>query len=191
MNPIYTIGYEKSKVEDLISTLTNNSIDVVVDVRSIPYSKYYPSYNKEYFGKKLHDNNIKYLFMGDKLGAKNFSLDTVEGSNKIDYSKIRMKKTFQEGINRLHNGIKKFNICLFCSEKDPIFCHRNILICKELKGYEVLHLYVYEETETSTDAENRLLTLHGLEQDDMFLNHNDRLEKAYELQSYKIAFEAE
>ncbi len=100
---------------------------------------------------------------------------------------------FQEGIARLLKGMEKFSIALMCAEKDPINCHRTILICKNLKKYQIQinHIIDANTFENHTETESRLLTLFHLENPDLFMNEAQRLTEAYSRQEEKIAYVAE
>ena len=187
---VYTIGYSSFNISNFIRILFENKIDYIVDVRSSPFSSYYSDYNKESLKVSLKQKDIGYVFLGDNLGARIKAPECYDNYGKAVYEKISVHPIFLEGINRLKIGIEKYRISLLCAEKDPINCHRNILICKNLKSEDIniYHILPFGKIEKNDDTEKRLLKLFGLENDDMFLSYTERLENVYKLQGTKIAF---
>ena len=139
---IYTIGHSNQDVEGLIELLKRNSIEVVADVRSSPYSKYASQFNRKEIQKNIQDNGIKYLFMGSEIGGKPVDLQFYDSAGYVLYSKIAESPEFIEGIERLLKGIKQYKVTLMCSEENPEACHRRLLIGRVLSdhGVEVLHI---------------------------------------------------
>ena len=137
---VYTIGYSgyHQNTERFVSDLKAHGINAIVDVRTSPYSRYSPEYNRETISAILKASGIHYLFMGDKLGARpNDTSCYVNGA--VDYDKILESKCFRDGINRVVDGAQKgYLISLMCAEKDPICCHRNILVAHALASQGIV-----------------------------------------------------
>jgi uncharacterized protein (DUF488 family) len=189
---IHTIGYAAHTVESFIAALEKFNITAIADVRSQPYSKFKPEFNKANLKKVLINNGIEYVFLGDNIGARIKAPECYK-NGQVDYDLISKHPLFQEGVDRLLKGMKKFSIALMCAEKDPINCHRTILICKNLKKYQIqiYHIVDANTFENHTETELRLMKLFHLEQPDLFMNEAQRLEEAYSLQEEKIAYVAE
>jgi uncharacterized protein (DUF488 family) len=185
---IHTIGYATHNIDSFIGALKKFNITAIADVRSQPYSKFKPEFNKEILKKVLVSNGIEYVFLGDKIGARIKAPECYKGG-KANYELISKHSLFQEGIDRLLKGMKKFSIALMCAEKDPINCHRAILICKHLKKYElqIYHILDGDTLENQSDTEFRLMKLFHLEQPNLFIQDSERLEEAYSRQEDKIA----
>ena len=144
----YTIGHSNISSDQFIELLKNYKIDCLVDARSIPYSKYATQFNKENINNELIKNHIKYIFMGNLIGEK---IDDAEYliNEKVDYTKLREKPEFQEGIERIIDGIKKdYKIAIMCSEKEPAHCHRYHSISKELKKSGVFVIHILQDGKT-------------------------------------------
>jgi uncharacterized protein (DUF488 family) len=190
MNNLYTIGYAAfDNINLFIKALKNNSIDAIADVRSVPLSGYKPDFSKDYLEKYLKKNNIKYVFLGDNCGARIKDPSCyVEGY--VSYEKIKESSVFKHGIDRILNGLNKYSVALLCAEKDPIYCHRDILVCRNLKPFNINIQHIISDVivETNTSAENRLLTEFNLNSTDFFMSDNDRLNLAYDQQGKKIAY---
>ncbi len=143
MSQIFTIGHSTDTIESFIEYLKHYQIDTIVDVRSIPYSRFANQFNKEQLSDSLKKKNIVYIPMGNNLGARYEEKELLFEDGKVDFSKVVITKRFQEGIYRVETGIKKgYKIALMCSEKNPIECHRFSLISNYLhkKGYVVNHI---------------------------------------------------
>jgi uncharacterized protein (DUF488 family) len=139
---ILTIGYGNQSVATVIDRLVNENIQYLIDVRSMPYSKYKPDFSRESLSIDLSRNNIKYLFMGDTLGGRPKDVGCYT-QGKVDYEKVRSKDFFIRGMERLKKAYSQnLSICLFCSEGHPGHCHRSKLIAAALsdEGIEVNHI---------------------------------------------------
>lgn len=139
---IYTIGHSNHKIEKFIQLLQNHGIDCICDVRSTPYSRFAGQYNRENLKVILEKHNIRYLFFGEEFGARREEKNLLT-DGLVDFEKVAKSEKFLSGIIRIEDGIKKgYNIALMCSEKEPIECHRTILVSRNLnsKGIEVQHI---------------------------------------------------
>ncbi len=142
-NSIFTIGHSNADLEDIITLLKKYHIQVLVDIRSTPYSKYVPQANREIIDCRAEKEGIKYVFMGELLGGK--SKGTAIKHDELDnpdYSGLANTDHFQEGLHRLLEGAHKYTVCIMCSEEDPSRCHRGLLVSRELvkMGVEIRHI---------------------------------------------------
>ena len=154
----YTIGHSNSDIQSFVGLLNKFKINCLVDVRSIPYSKYSAQFNREQLKVKLNDLSINYLYFGDTLGGK-IIISPEINKDSIDLSQVRNLKPFQESIIELHKKINTNNrIVIMCSEKDPLSCHRFFLISYSLSllGIEVEHILKDGTSISNTDLENEL-----------------------------------
>jgi len=143
MKKIFTIGHSTNTIENFIESLKNYQINTIVDVRSIPYSRFANQFNKEQLSASLKKVNILYIPMGNNLGARYEEDELLFEDGKVNFSKVVATNQFQEGIDRIKTGIEKsYKIALMCSEKNPIECHRFSLISNYLykKGYNINHI---------------------------------------------------
>jgi uncharacterized protein (DUF488 family) len=192
MNELFTIGYSKHSLESFLATIQKFGINAIVDVRSVPFSKFKPDFNKDTLHNYLKSNSIEYVFLGNECGAR-FDDATCYRNGKVDYKLISKHRRFQEGLNRIQEGLKKYKIALMCAEKDPINCHRMILICRNLKdvGIRICHVLDNDEVETQFESEKRLLKLFKFDQQELFRTEQEQLKQAYDNQSEKIAYREE
>lgn len=187
---IFTIGYSSFSLEAFIETLKKYKISAVADVRSTPYSQFKPEFNRESLKEELSKNNIAYVFLGEECGARvNDPNCYING--KVDYDLVAKSQKFKAGIERIKRGMEKYKIVLMCAEKDPITCHRTILICRNLHyaSVQINHILSDGRCENHKDSELRLLKLFNLSDPDLFRSDEQRLNDAYSRQGEKIAYE--
>jgi uncharacterized protein (DUF488 family) len=140
---LYSIGHGNQSEESFIKLLKEHAIDFVGDVRSIPYSKYNPHFNREQLKPALAENGIRYLYMGDQLGGRPGDPGCYNANGKIDYSILSEKDFFKEGIRRLVVAAQKnIRLAIMCSETDPEKCHRSKLIGKVLAQERIQLLHI-------------------------------------------------
>lgn len=187
---LFTIGHSNHVIEHFISMLKSNDIKAIVDVRSSPYSKFTPQFNREVLKKTLQDKGIYYVFLGKELGARRSERECYSGT-KVSYRKVANSKSFQEGLMRLREGALKMRVSIMCTEKDPLSCHRTILVAHYGRKYfsEVRHILEDGTIETGQHADNRLLKEYKLDVEDFFNPLEERMSIAYEKRAEKIAYE--
>ncbi len=192
LSQIYTIGHSIHSIEAFLALLARHNIDVVADVRSVPYSRWQPQYNREAIRSALREHNIRYGFFGAELGARSDDRNCYEGG-RVRYDRLAATALFQSGINRLRRGISDHRIALMCAEKEPLECHRTILVGRRLEeeGVRVIHILADGRTEAHSEAMKRLATGLGLPEHDLFMSSAELKDRAYEMQEEKIAFAAE
>jgi uncharacterized protein (DUF488 family) len=182
---IYTIGYSAFDIDAFVCILKRYNITAVSDVRSLPYSKFKSDYNREYLSKKLKENDIQYVFLGDNLGAR-FEDKSVYINGTVSFDLASKLDSFKIGVQRLVEGSKKYTIAILCAEKDPIECHRSILIAKNISSiFNVLHIHGVSSIESQKQLEHRLEKRFGFDQAVLF---GDTLKMAYDKQASKIAY---
>jgi uncharacterized protein (DUF488 family) len=130
---IYTIGYAGFSFDEFIEELLSRNITALIDVRSVPYSKYYKKFSKEALTEGLKKYNITYMNFKEEFGARN---------GEVDFECFTKTPIFKKGIDRINNGVKKgYNIILMCAEKDYRKCHRKTIAEKlNEEGYDIVHI---------------------------------------------------
>ena len=189
---LFTIGHSIHNAEYFLTLLQKHHITAIADVRSNPYSKFAPQFIQENIRRTLHDVHISYVFLGKELGAR--SPDAACYINgKVQYVRLAQQKIFIEGAKRVMNGMSKYRIALMCAEKDPIECHRALLVARYFfnQGIEVSHILADGSLETHEALEERLLKVHKMAENDLFLSQADRLSQAYLRQEDKVAYQDE
>ena len=188
----YTIGHSDLPVEAFIYFLKKAKVEIIIDVRSSPYSKYQTQFNREDISQKLNQENIEYHYMGDTLGGRYSSPEFLMTDGTVDYEKVSTTQKFSSGLEEVIKFIHAGRtVSLMCSEKDPLRCHRFVLISKNLQksGIEVIHLCPELIQKTQTELENELLNQNGLKgQKTLLGNDSDKIDLSYKRLNKKIGF---
>jgi uncharacterized protein (DUF488 family) len=185
---IFSIGHSNHSIDKFLSLLESSKITMIVDVRSAPFSRMFPQFNQETLKRSLSDNSIGYLFLGDQIGGRsNDPGDYMDG--QVLYKALANKEAFKTGMERLKEGSAKYRIALMCSEKEPLDCHRTLLVSQALASSDIVvgHIHADGTVEVHGDALVRLLSLHNLSSPDLFSDDTGRVQEALTLQEKKIA----
>src|SRR6476469_4480795 len=134
---IFTIGHSNLSIEAFVLLLQQHGITAVADVRSHPFSRYLPHFNKSEIKASLSSVGIQYVFLGKELGARPEDLSCYDSSGKALYDRIAATTLFSQGIQRLLKGAANYKISLMCAEKDTITCHRTILVCHQVREFNL------------------------------------------------------
>ena len=139
---LYSIGHSNHSVSELIQLLHQHGVQIVADVRTQPYSRFSPHFNKDALREELKISGIGYVFLGAELGGRPTGDHFYDGEGHVRYDRLSRSKLFTDGLSRLVSGALKHRVSMLCSEGDPSTCHRHLLISRVLhdQGIEVLHI---------------------------------------------------
>jgi uncharacterized protein (DUF488 family) len=142
MSNVYTIGHSAHAWEAFAALLKAHGIDVVVDIRSTPYSRFAPQFDHEVLERKLAECGVKHLFLGAELGGRPNAPEYYDRRGHVLYGRMTGNREFLAGIERLERGIAGYRVALLCGEEDPAHCHRRLLVGRVLaeRGHELLHI---------------------------------------------------
>lgn len=187
-DPIYTIGHSNHLIGNFVELLIRHDITAVCDVRSAPYSRRNPQFNRESLRNELRHHGIEYIFLGEELGARTNDLSCYR-NGKVQYGLLSQTTLFRRGLERVRKGLEKFRIALMCAEKDPIQCHRTILVARNLvaEGVPVRHILSSGEIENQEQVEERLLDSLNMSSSDLFRSRDEMIRDAYRMQGNAIA----
>jgi uncharacterized protein (DUF488 family) len=188
---VYTIGHSNGTVERLVGLLRLHAITAVADVRSQPYSRFNPQFNRETLAIELKNSGLEYVFLGQELGARSED-PACYRKGRAQYSLIARTAVFERGIQRLLAGMDRFQVTLMCAEKEPLACHRSILISRSLqeRGVRVRHILEDGSVEDHETSLLRLLELHGMQDTHLFHSRDELIAIAYEKQAEEIEYSA-
>jgi uncharacterized protein (DUF488 family) len=196
MKEVFTIGHSNHSLEHFTGLLRSQNISVICDVRSSPYSKYSPQFNKDIIARAMSDVDIEYVFLGRELGARRTEKSCyVEGQARYDL--IARLPVFQKGLEQVLQRIETRVTVLMCSEADPLTCHRTILLCRELmkicSDLRITHILGDGTTETHEHAQERLIKSYKLQRElfGELTTVSGLAKRAFDLQSEKLACEKE
>jgi uncharacterized protein (DUF488 family) len=186
---IYTVGHSTHTIEKFLDLLEKNGVTAIADVRSSPFCRHTPQFNKDTLSAELKKHGIAYVFVGKELGARSDDASCYEGG-KVRFACLANTSTFKNGIERVLNGAQKYRVALMCAEKEPLDCHRTLLVSRELEklGVSIVHILPDGNTEEQPQTMSRLLDLVRLPQMDMFLSRDELVTIACELREQKIAY---
>ena len=156
--------------------LTRHGVTAVADVRSAPYSRFNPQFNREQFAGSLKASGFRYSYLGRELGGRSDDLSCYE-CGRIRYDRLACTPVFRDGLERILRGAKQYRIALMCAEKEPLDCHRVLLVGHELdkQGVEVAHILADGTLEPHANTMARLLAELGFETEgDLFNRHRAR-----------------
>lgn len=185
---IYTIGHSNHPIEHFLSLLQRHGIALLADVRSTPYSRFNPQFRRDELAAALRGNGVQYLFLGQELGARSKDRACYDDAGRVSYRKLAETELFRRGIERLLAASPTHTTAIMCAEKDPLDCHRTILVARALgsRGESVSHILANGEIETHPEAMVRLRAKLDLTADDLF--GGDLNERAYEMRGKEIAY---
>lgn len=186
---IFTIGHSTHSTGKFLELLLRHGITAIADVRSQPYSRVNPHFNRENIGSALKGVGLGYVFVGKELGARTTDQDCYL-NGKVQYDRLAATRLFQEGLQRIADGSLRHRIALMCAEKDPLTCHRTILVCRHLValGLDVQHILDDGSLESHNDAMTRLMDELGMTGADLFQSRADLEREAYSRRGDQIAY---
>lgn len=193
MNPmLYTIGHSNHDIATFIGLLKQHGVSALCDVRSHPYSRFVPQYSRDALKVAIANSGITYVFLGKELGARSENPSCYR-QGKVQYDRLALEPKFAEGLQRVRQGMDRYCLALMCAEKDPLDCHRALLVARRLheSGLAVSHIRADGTLESQQDLESRLLALCKLPEGDMFKGREEFLSEAYLIQGERVAYQDE
>lgn len=173
MRPIKTIGHSNHPIERFVDLLKAGGVERLVDVRSMPWSRRFPQFGRERLARSLAEAGIAYAWEGEALGGK-----PKAGGG---YDELAARPEFKDAVGRLIEASTDTSLCLMCAEKEPLDCHRTVLVSRRLaeRGAPVEHLLADGTVRPHIDIEEALLDKSGGGVD-LFEDRTTRLARAYE-----------
>jgi uncharacterized protein (DUF488 family) len=141
--PLLTFGYGSRSESDILALLAQHGVKYLVDVRSVPWSRYRPEFSQDRLASSVRVHGVRYLFMGNELGGRPDDPDCYDDDGRVDYRACERRPAFREGIARLQGAWRAgHSLALMCSEGRPEDCHRTKLVAAALveAGVEVRHI---------------------------------------------------
>lgn len=195
---LYTVGHSNQSQEEFLELVKRHDINCIVDVRSVPASKFTPQFNMESLKWYLRTNGIQYLHFGDEFGARR--TDCLDAEGQVNFELAVKTPSFKRGVERLMNGLHKdFHISLMCSEANPLECHRFSLISRYFSdnGLDVQHILKNGELASHVSLEKEMIDeylqskKHRLSEiDQLFGSYTkeDQRRDAYRLKNKEIGY---
>jgi uncharacterized protein (DUF488 family) len=186
---VLTIGHSNHTTDRFIELLCQHHVTAVADVRSSPYSQMHAQFNREALAAALKQDGIAYSFLGKELGGRPADKTCYE-NGRVQYRRVAATAIFRSGLDRILAGVQSYRIALMCAEREPLECHRALLVTPELEkaGIKVLHVHADGRTESHSDAMARLLDLFRLADEDLFRSRSELIEEACYRQQERVGF---
>ena len=186
---VFTIGHSTHSAEAFLGLLRQHGVDTVADVRSAPFSRFNPQFNRESLEQFLKASGVQFLFFGREVGARSEDRSCYE-NGRVQYARLAQTPLFQSGLDRILQGAGRFRIALMCAEKEPLECHRTLLVARALvaRGQPVLHIHSDGRLETHEAAMERLFDVTGVPKEDLFRSREELLAEALARQERHIAY---
>ncbi len=201
MGDLFTIGHSQHTPDKFVSLLKKYNVNYVLDVRSTPYSKYAEQFNKENIFLLLKKVGIQYSFMGKFFGARPTELSLYSAEGYLDFEKVAQSERFNKGMQSVILGLERGNrIALMCTEKDPIDCHRAIMVSRSFdkNGIKVSHILSNGTIQTQKELDNRLLELYFPDRGQLsifnytnIMSEEDYIKQAYHKRNEEIGYRIE
>ena len=187
---VFTIGHSNHSSERFLALLHGAGITAVADVRSIPQSRRWPHLSRARIERWLADAGIAYVFLGAELGGRPAD-PALMREGRPDYDLMAATPPFQAGLERVLEGAERHRIALMCAEREPLDCHRFLLVSRRLhdRGVPLRHILADGSIEAHETTEVRLLQQTGVAVDALFADlppPRHAVARAYEIRSGKI-----
>jgi len=189
-DPVFTIGHSNHSLPRFLSLLSAHGVTAVADVRSRPYSRRHPHFNRTQLAESLPAAGIAYVFLGDALGGRPDDASCyIDG--QVQYALVAGTPVFQAGLARLLEGASSYRIAVMCAEQDPLLCHRTLLVARQLssRGVGVEHILASGELESQSGVDARLVGESQL--GELLGSREELIEEAYRRRAAAAAWKPE
>lgn len=186
---IFTIGHSTHTIERFVALLAQHGVTALADVRSAPYSRIAPQFRRDTLAASLQASGIAYVFLGRELGARRDEPEVYDG-DIARYERVARTEAFERGMQRVEQGAARYCVALMCAEKDPITCHRALLVARQLslRGHAIEHIREDGAAESAAAFEERLLAAAGVAAVDLFRSRAEIVDEAYRIHGERMAY---
>ena len=187
---VLTIGHSTHTIEKFLSLIEAHSVKAVADVRSAPYSRRHPQFSRDPLRQVLEEHGIMYLFCGQELGARPEDPMCYDENGRVHYRRLAGTSLFRSGIDFIVREAWDRRVALLCAEKEPLECHRTLLVARELvtRGLPVSHIHADGHLETQLEALARLPAMLKMPETDLYRSQEELIEEACASQEKRIAY---
>jgi uncharacterized protein (DUF488 family) len=184
---LLTAGHSNQPADQFLTTVKHAGVTLIADVRSVPFSRRFPWFSSRTLAERLHSRGIGYAMFGDVLGGRPSDL-AFYCDGVADYEAMAGRAEFRAGLDRVAEEMGRHRVCLMCSEREPLDCHRCLLVGRALarRGISIGHILSDGMIEPHAATEDRLLSITG-KPEDLFHERPQRLAEAYRRRACKVA----
>ena len=182
---LLTIGHSNLPADQFLGLLKAAAVTAIADVRSVPFSRRFPWFSSRTLADRLHGHGIAYFAMGDALGGRPVN-PALYRDGIADYEAMAATPEFRDGLDRVAAEARHHRLCLMCSEREPLECHRCLLVGRALSegGVAVGHILADGSVELHATTIQRML---GLTKGKADLFGGQSLDEAYRRRAHKVA----
>lgn len=186
---LFSIGHSNIPAERFLGLLHDAGVNAVADVRSAPFSRFFPWFSQKPLAARLAETSVTYTFMGDTMGGRPRD-ERLYCDGVADYEAMAAQADFRGGLQRLIDTAAQARVCLLCAEREPLDCHRCLLVARRLaeRGLATGHILHDGTIEPHATTEQRLLALDGGGCDLFAAGQASRLAAAYRRRARAVAF---
>ncbi len=186
---LFSIGHSNTPADRFVALIRNAGVTAVADVRSTPLSRFFPWFSRKPLEQRLAAEGMRYHWYGDTLGGRPRDRSLYR-DGAADYEAMARTPEFQHGLGRLQDDIRQHRVCLMCAEREPLDCHRCLLISRALgeRGLAVGHILHDGTIEPHAATEQRLIDWAATEDDLFVTGQGQRLAAAYRRRARAVAF---
>jgi uncharacterized protein (DUF488 family) len=186
---LLTIGHSNLQADQFLALLRSHGVTAIADVRSVPFSRRFPWFSSRALSERLHSKGIAYVMVGDALGGRPAN-PALYRDGIADYEAMAATPDFRAGLDRVIAEMAQHRVCLMCSEREPLDCHRCLLVGRVMaqRGWSIGHILGDGSIEPHSATEERLLAgLRPGTGSDLFGDRESRLAEAYRHRARRIA----
>ena len=187
---VLTVGHSNHPIDRFFDLVAGHGVNALVDVRTSPFSRFAPQFNKEALAASARERGLAYVFLGRELGGRPSDPRLVDANGVADYVGMARTAEFADGIARVMQGLGKgYRIALTCSERCPTECHRCLLVARQIgaEGVRTAHILFDGRREEQVETEARILTLAG-KSASLFEDAGSVLDEAYAKRARMVAW---
>ena len=189
-DPIFTVGHSNHSPDVFLGLLSRHRIAILADVRSAPYSRFSPHFDRAALADALGAQGVGYAYLGRELGGRPDDPACYE-DGRVSFERVARTNGFRAGLAKVADAAARGRVALMCAEKEPLDCHRTLLVAHALdgEGVPVAHILADGGLEPHVAAMERLMAAFDLEPDgDLFRSPEETMAQAIALRSRRIAF---
>ena len=177
---VLTVGHSNHEPQAFLALLARHGVTALGDVRSAPWSRFNPHFNRKALSASLSAAGIAYVWLGRELGGRPDNPACYEDGD-LRYDRLARTALYRQGIARVLRGAAEHRLALMCAEKDPLHCHRALLVSRSLEdeGLEIAHILADGSLEPHDSVMDRLLAARRPE-DDLFAERKSRADRIAE-----------
>ncbi|HET8719752.1 MAG TPA: DUF488 domain-containing protein [Candidatus Nitrosotenuis sp.] len=128
---IFAVGHSTREIKSFLELLKAHSIDLLVDIRTIPRSRHNPQFNEENLKKALKDNTIDYIHLTGLGGLRHPHKDSINygwrNASFRGFADYMQTEEFESSLEELIDLGKKHVVAIMCAEGNPFRCHRSLV----------------------------------------------------------------